>query len=147
MSEAASIEVELTEGCREAINYLRDDLPEAELIAVHGDWAYVSIGEVRPAHVNDVFDNERAHAAIRIPTDFPSGERPYGIVTIPYVTKHDGKDANSEHRGHNHAAPVERAMNVDDTGFWSYRWQNISCTDPEDLRKAPEIVRSRFEKE
>jgi len=147
MSEATSLNAKLTEDCQEAIDHLRAERPEAQLVAVHGDWAYVSIGEVRPAHVNGVFDNKRAHAIIRIPTDFPNGARPYGIVTIPYVTKHNGQNVNSEHRGHDHAAPVERAMNVEDTGFWSYRWQNISCNDSQDLRKAPEIVRSRFEKE
>ena len=147
MSKAASLDSKLTDKCQMAIKELQDERAEAELIAVHGDWAYVSIGEVRPAHINDVFDNERAHAIIRIPTDFPTGARPYGIVTIPYVTKHNGQDANSEHHRHAHSSPVEEAMKVEDTGFWSYRWENISCKDPEDLRKAPEIVRSRFEKE
>lgn len=147
MSEVTPLEPELTRKCLKAIEQLQGKRTEAELVAVHGDWAYISIGEVQPAHVNDVFDNERTHAIIRIPTDFPSGTRPYGIVTIPYVTKHDGQDVDREHHGHAHSAPVEKAMNVENTGFWSYKWDNISCEDPEDLRKAPEIVRSRFEKE
>jgi hypothetical protein len=147
MSEGNSLLREVSESCRTAIQELQDERPEAELVAVHGDWAYISIGEVQPAHVNDVFDQDRAHAVIRIPTTFPTGANPYGIVTIPYVTKHDGQETDSEHRGHNHADPVAEALDVDDTGFWSYRWQNISWTDPEDLRKSPEIVRSRFEKE
>jgi hypothetical protein len=147
MSESKPLMRKVSESCRTAIQELQDERPEAELIAVHGDWAYVSIGEVHPAHVNDVFDQDRAHAVIRIPTTFPTGANPYGIVTIPYVTKHDGQETDSEHRNHNHADPVAEALGVGDTGFWSYRWQNISWTDPEDLRKAPEIVRSRFEKE
>ena len=38
-------------------------------------------------------------------------------------------------------------MGVDDTGMWSYQWEDISWDDPEDLKKALEVVRSRFEKE
>lgn len=138
---------DLSEKGREALSELQEVRPEAELIAVKGDWAWVSIGTVHPAHVNDVFDQEKAHAVIRIPTNFPNGRRPYGIVTIPYVTKHGGKDVNQEMRDHQKAKPVEKAMGVNDTGMWSYRWQDISWNEPADLRKAPEVVRSRFEKE
>lgn len=147
MSEVASLEAELSEDCRTAIEELQEVRPEAELIATEGDWAWVSIGEIYPAHVNDVFDQKTAHAVIRIPTDFPNGRRPYGIVTYPYVTKHDGQDANKEHRNHAKGRPAKKALGVDEVGLWSYQWQDISWNDPEDLRKAPEIVRSRFEKE
>jgi len=146
-TDATGLRAELTEQCRDAIDALQEVRPEAELIAVRGDWAWVSIGNVRPAHVNDVFDEEKAHAVIRIPTDFPTGRRPYGIITIPYVTKHGGQTVDSEHRNHQKAEAVEDALNVDDTGMWSYQWQDISWMDPEDLTKALEIVRSRFEKE
>ncbi|QRV16322.1 hypothetical protein JMJ58_05365 [Haloterrigena salifodinae] len=147
MSEGETLESELSENCREAVSELQEERPEAEVIAVKGDWAWVSIGDVRPAHINGVFDQETAHAVIRIPTDFPNGRRPYGIVTYPYVTKHDGQDADSEHRDHKKGRPAREALGVDEVGLWSYRWQNISWNDPKDLRKAPEIVRSRFEKE
>lgn len=147
MSEGEPLESELSENCREAVSELQEERPEAEVIAVKGDWAWVSIGNVRPAHINDVFDQETAHAVIRIPTDFPNGRRPYGIVTYPYVTKHGGQDADSEHRDHQKGRPAREALGVDEVGLWSYRWQNISWNDPKDLRKAPEIVRSRFEKE
>ena len=147
MSSQASLESQVSQSCRDAIECLQDEREEAELVAVEGDWAYVSIGEVHPSKVNDVFDEDRAHAVIRIPTDFPAGTRPYGIVTIPYVTKNGGQDVDSEHRSHQKARAVEQAMNVNNTGMWSYQWENISRTDPEDLKKAPEIVRSRFEKE
>lgn len=146
-NEGVDLRRHLSEQCREALEELQDVRPEAELIAVRGDWAWVSIGTVYPAHVNDVFDQEEAHAIIRIPTDFPTGRRPYGIVTIPYVTKHDGQDVNKEMRNHQKAQPVEEAMGVEDTGMWSYKWKDISWNDPADLQKAVEIVRSRFEKE
>ncbi|MDH5021684.1 hypothetical protein [Halobacterium rubrum] len=146
-TDATALRAELTEQCRDAIDALQEVRPEAELIAVRGDWAWVSIGNVRPAHVNDVFDEEKAHAVIRIPTDFPTGRRPYGIITIPYVTKHGGQTVDSEHRNHQKAEAVEDALGVDDTGMWSYQWQDISWMEPEDLTKALEIVRSRFEKE
>ncbi|MDL0126621.1 hypothetical protein [Halobacterium salinarum] len=146
--DAAGLRAELTESCRQAIDALQDEVrPEAELIAVRGDWAWVSIGNVHPAHVNDVFDEEKAHAVIRIPTNFPHGTRPYGIITIPYVTKHDGQDVHQEMRNDQKAEPVEDALGVDDTGMWSYQWRDISWDDPEDLTKALEVVRSRFEKE
>ena len=147
MSGIASLEAELSEDCQEAIECLQDERPEAKLVAVRGDWAWVSIGEVYPAHVNDVFDDERAHAIIRIPTDFPNGVRPYGIVTVPYVTKHNGQAVHQEMRNDRKAEPVEAAMDVEDTGMWSYQWDGLSWKDPEDLKKAPEVVRSRFEKE
>lgn len=137
----------LSEQCCEALKELQKVRPEAELIAVKGDWAWVSIGTVFPKHVNDVFDHEKAHAIIRIPTDFPTGRRPYGIVTIPYVTKHNGQEVHQEMRDDRKAAPVEDAMDVDETGIWSYKWDGISWEEPADLQKAPEIVRSRFEKE
>lgn len=147
MSEETSLKSELTEDCQTAIEELQEVRPEAEFIAVEGDWAWVSIGDVHPAHVNDVFDQETALAVIRIPTDFPNGRRPYGIVTYPYVTKHNGQDTDSEHRDHKKGKPAREALGVEEVGLWSYQWKNISWDDPEDLRKAPEVVRSRFEKE
>lgn len=157
MSEAAdpndaeggptALERHLTEDCRDALSALEEVRPQSELIAVEGDWAYISIGTVHPAHVNPVFDQDEAHAVIRIPTSFPTGADPYGIVTYPYVTKHDGEDVHREHRNHDNGEPAREAFDVDEVGFWSYRWQNISATDPVDLQKALEIVRSRFEKE
>jgi hypothetical protein len=146
-SDATHLRTELSEDCRDALKELQKVRPVAELIAVRGDWAWVSIGIVRPAHVNDVFDHEEAHAVIRIPTNFPNGTRPYGIITIPYVTKHDGQDVHQEMRNDRKAEPVETAMDVDNTGMWSYQWDDISWDDPEDLTKALEVVRSRFEKE
>lgn len=146
--DVAGLRAELTESCRNAVEVLQEEVrPEAKVIAVRGDWAWVSIGTVRPAHVNGVFDQEEVHAVIRIPTNFPHGARPYGIVTIPYVTKHDGQDVHQEMRNDRKAEPVEEAMGVDDTGMWSYQWEDISWDDPEDLKKALEVVRSRFEKE
>jgi hypothetical protein len=143
----ADLRHHLTEKCRKALSELQEVRPEAELIAIKGDWAWVSIGTVYPAHINDVFDQEEAHATIRIPTDFPTGRRPYGIVTYPYITKHGSQNTDSEHRNHEKGRPARDALGVDEVGFWSYRWENISWSEPADLRKAPEIVRSRFEKE
>ncbi|WP_424016277.1 hypothetical protein ACOZ4N_01230 (plasmid) [Halorientalis pallida] len=147
MDQEENLRHHLSDRCRGALTELQEERPESELVAVKGDWAWVSIGTVYPAHVNDVFDQEKAHAVIRIPTDFPTGRRPYGIVTIPYVTKHDGQDVHKEMRDHQKAQPVEDAMDVDETGMWSYQWENISWDEPADLRWAPEVVRSRFEKE
>ncbi|GAA0275327.1 hypothetical protein [Halobacterium noricense] len=137
----------LTDRCRTAIDELRDERPEAELIAVHGDWAWVSIGTVNPSLVNDVFDQEEVLAILRIPTDFPNGRRPYGIVTYPYVTKHDGQEVDSVHRNHQKGRPARDALDVDEVALWSYQWEGFTWNEPADLRKAPEVVRSRFEKE
>jgi len=146
-ADGADLRNHLSERCRDALSELQNERPEAELIAVEGDWAWVSIGTVNPAHVNDVFDQEEVLAILRIPTNFPNGRRPYGIVTYPYVTKHDGQEVDSVHRDHAKGRPAREALGVDEVTLWSYRWEGFSWTEPADLRKAPEVVCSRFEKE
>lgn len=146
MTQSITPEDKLTPSCRQALDHLRDRRSQTQVVVVDGDWAFVSIGKISVNSVNDVVDQERAHVFIRIPTDFPSDTRPYGLVTIPYLTRDGGKEIHREHRNHQHAKPLEDALNASDIGFWSYQWQNISSSDPEDLANAVEIVRSRFQK-
>lgn len=147
MSQTGDPANALDQSCRDALGYLQERRPEAQVIASQGDWAYISLGTIHVRRVNDVFKQEKAHAVIRVPTDFPSATDPYGFVTIPYLTRTDDEDVHREHKNHNNSQPVEQALGVNDTGFWSYKWKGISASDEEDLAKAVDIVRSRLRKE
>lgn len=137
----------LTPSCQEAVEHLRDRCPEAAVVAVHGDWAYVSVGHMDVGRITGVFEQERALAIVRIPKNFPAGERPYGIVTVPHLDRVDGTDVCGQHRSHDNAKAVMGALDVDDVGFWSWRWEGLSHSQPSDLKKAPDLVRRRLRME
>lgn len=146
MSEKPPFEA-LTPSCQEAVRTLQERRPEATVVAVQDNWAYVSVGHIDVGRVVDVFEQDEALGIVRIPKDFPSTERPYGIVTVPYLERTDGQQPRKQHRSHDHARPVEDALGVDDTGFWSWRWDGVSYDDPADLVKAPDLIRERLRME
>lgn len=137
----------LASSCQEAVRHLRERRPEAAVVAVEGDWAFVSVGHIEVGRIVDLYEQDRALGIVRIPKVFPGGERPYGIVTVPYLERTDDKDIPSQHRSHDNARPVEEALGVEDTGFWSWKWEGIQRNAPEHLRKAPDLIRRRLRME
>ena len=144
MSQGIPLEGELSPSCKRALEHLRERRPQAEVVAVRGDWAYVSVGYIDVGAVTDVFASERALGIVRIPTDFPCGARPYGLITVPYLEHSDGQSISKQDRGHKKAEPVERALGTENIGFWSWRWNDVSSNDESDLRKAPDMLRERL---
>lgn len=136
----------LTGSCQEAVRHLRERRPEAAVVAVHGDWAFVSVGHIDVGRIAGVFKQDSALGIVRIPKNFPSGERPYGIITVPYLERADGKKPRKEARSHQNSKPVEKALGKD-VGFWSWRWDGVSHSDPSDLAKAPDLIRERLRME
>lgn len=148
MTQGTTLEDELSDSCQRALEYLRDKRPEAKVVAVQGnDWAYVSVGQIAVATVTDVFEQEEAVGIVRIPTDFPNGRRPYGLITIPYLERSDGQAIPKQDRHEHRLEPVEEALDPDSLGFWSWKWRDLSSSDEADLQKAPEMFRERLRKE
>lgn len=137
----------LAASCQEAVDELQDRCPDATVVAVRGDWAFVSAGSIDVSRIAPIFKREKALGIVRIPKDFPSGDRPYGIVTVPYLERTDGQEPRGQHRSHEKSKPVMEALRVDDVGFWSWRWEGISHSEPSDLRKAPDLIRRRLRME
>jgi hypothetical protein len=138
---------ELDSDCQTAVDELEDRRPQTEVVAVHGDWAYVSVGYVAVGRITEVLDPEEALGIIRIPTDFPNGARPYGLITVPALERTDNQAIRKQSQGDQKAEPVEQALDVDDVGFWSWKWDDVSYDDPSDLRKAPDLFRERLRME
>lgn len=147
MSEEADLTKQLSSSCREALEHLRERRPKAQTVAIHGDWAFISVGYIGVASVTAAFEQEEALGLVRIPTYFPCNTRPYGIITVPFLERSDRQAVRKQERNHNHARPVEQALGVDDTGFWSWRWDDVSSNDESDLRKAPDMIRERLQME
>lgn len=137
----------LSDSCQQALRELRTVRPEADVIAVRGDWAYISVGVIVLDQVSPVFKQDSALGVVRIPTNFPTGTRPYGIVTVPYLERSDGKAISKQHQSHQKAKPVQEALGEDDVGFWSWRWEDVSHDQPRSLRKAPDVIRERLRME
>lgn len=147
MSQGAALEDELSSSCRQALEHLRERRPEADVIAVHGDWAYISVGEIDIAAATDVFERETAEGIVRVPTNFPCNTAPYGLITVPYLERSDGQSISKQERSHAKAEAVEEALGTDDIGFWSWRWNQISSSNPSDLKVAPDMFRERLRME
>lgn len=137
----------LASSCQEAVRHLRERCPEAAVVAVEGDWAFVSVGHIEVGRIVDLYEQDRALGIVRIQKLFPDGERPYGIVTVPYLERTDGKDIPRQRRSHENARPVEEALGIDDSGFWSWKWEGIKRDAPEHLKKAPDLIRKRLRME
>lgn len=137
----------LSDSCRQALQELQDLRPEADVITVRGDWAYISIGVIALDRVSPTFKQDSALGVVRIPTNFPTGTRPYGIVTVPYLERSDGNSISKQHRAHQKAEPVQEALGEDNVGFWSWRWEDVSHDQPSSLRKAPDVIRERLRME
>lgn len=142
-----SLESELSPSCQRALEFLQERRPESDVIAVYGDWAYISIGEIEVATITDVFQQEFAKGIIRIPTDFPCNTDPYGLITVPYLERADNQSMSKQERGHQKARPVEEALDTEDIGFWSWQWNEISSSKESDLKKAPDMFRERLQME
>ena len=138
---------ELHERCQDAVDYLQERRPEAKVVAVHGDWAYISVGYIEVGRITDVFEEDEALGIVRIPTNFPKGTRPYGIITVPYLERSDGQKIKKQERSDQKAKPVKDALDVDDLGFWSWKWSDVSHEEASDLQKAPDLIRERLRME
>lgn len=140
----SNLTTRLSDSCQQALQELQVLRPEAEVIAVRGDWAYVSIGTIALDQISPVFKQDSALGIVRIPTNFPTGTHPYGIVTVPYLERSDGSEMSKQHRSHKKAEPVQEALGENNVGFWSWRWEDVSHNQPRCLRKAPDVIRERL---
>jgi hypothetical protein len=137
---------DLSEECERALDALQEKRPAAKLVATQGgDWAYVSIGRVRVTELAPEFtkpdDGDNAVGIVRIPTNFPNGN-PYGVVIVPPLEHADDDGFPDQDVNHQNAQPVLDALDdVEDVGWVSCRWRHVTIEEPEDLRKAPEVVR------
>lgn len=147
MSQDPALESELSESCLRAFGHLQDRRPEAEIIAIDGDWGYFSFGHIRVIDVTDTFEQEEALGIARVPTNFPCNTDPYGLLTVPALDRKDGQPIDSQDRSHQRAQPVIDALGTDDVGFWSWQWERISSTEETDLKKAPDMLRERLQME
>ena len=146
MSRGRTLENELSPSCQRALDHLNERRPEAELVAVEGDWAYVSVGHIDVSAVTNVFEEDETLGIIRIPTDFPCNTAPYGLITVPYLNRLDGQTVGKQDRNHQKAEAVQGLFD-DEVGFWSWRWNNVSSNAEADLRKAPDMFRERLRME
>lgn len=137
----------LTDSCREALGELREVCQGAKVVAVHGDWAFISLGHFDLRQINDIYKQDQVLGVIRIPKDFPQGPDPYGIITVPYLERSDGQQISKQDKGHQKASAVSEAFDTDDIGFWSWKWDGVSRDSPGALRKAPAMVRKRLSME
>lgn len=146
MSQQSALVAELSPSCRDALNHLQERRPRAEVVAVEGDWAYVSVGYIDVSAVSSVFDQEDALGIVRIPTDFPCNTAPYGLITVPALERSDGQHIGKQDLNHQKANAVAGLFD-EPVGFWSWRWNEVSSNEESDLRKAPDMLRERLQME
>lgn len=146
MIQETALEDELSPSCRRALDSLRERRPQAEVVAVEGDWAYVSVGHIDVSGVTQVFEQEETLGIVRIPIDFPCNTAPYGLITVPALKRSNGQAIGKQDRNHQKARAMADLFE-EPVGFWSWRWNQVSSDDESDLRKAPDMLRERLQME
>lgn len=113
---------------------------DAKAVAVEGNFAFIDLGEMV---LPDLYVQNMVRIFGRAPLTFPLAQ-PYGIVTAPLLQRADGCPIERQHANHQTARPVEEALGISGTGFWSWNWQNMPLQDPKDLASIFEWARKRI---
>ena len=119
-------------------------LPNASVVAIDGNFVILSIGtmtqparrealpDAADANLPEAYVEDKAMLFARVSRNFPNAES-YGVITLPYLTRRDGRAIEWQHRNNANAAAVTEAFDRADVGFWSWNWQGAPCRIPEDL--------------
>lgn len=124
-------EGQLPAAFREGLAALRKHVPDAAVIAVHDNFAYIDLGEI-PADDLALYQQTQVQIFVRVPLTFPNAA-PYGIATAPFLVRKDGAQIERQHHNHANAAPVAAYLGRQDLGFWSWDWSNMPLRRSEDL--------------
>lgn len=115
------------------------EVEDAEVVAVENNFAYIAIGRVS---LPDIYRQGEAEVYVRVPLTFPKA-KPYGVVTDPYLHRKDGGAIERYHRNHANTRPVQQALGLAESGFFSWDWKGMPLRRPEDMAAAVEWARKR----
>jgi hypothetical protein len=100
---------------------------EASVMAVDGNFVLFDLGTgALPAS----YSEREARVFARVSLDFLNAE-PYGVITIPFLHRVDGKPIPNQHAGHESARPVDPTGTA--SGFWSWNWTSMPRRRAEDV--------------
>ena len=116
------------------------EVDEAHVVVLDGNFALIDIGIVG---LPDLYEELEAGLYVRAPLSFPHAV-PYGFVTIPYLNRKDRQPVERQHRNHQHARKLQQTLGVSNTGFWSWSWDRMPKSRPEDLVAIVEWARKRL---
>ncbi|HEY4180217.1 MAG TPA: hypothetical protein VGM90_25415 [Kofleriaceae bacterium] len=115
------------------------DLP-CVVIAIAENFAYIDLGEEA---LGGHYKEGCARVVARVALTFPDAD-PYGLVVMPVLHRSDDKPVDRQHPGHPHATPAATALGVTDFAFWSWNWERMPRSKPEDMASVAEWARKRF---
>jgi hypothetical protein len=134
-------ETQLSQDFRTGLEALRaaTGLPCA-VLAIADNFVHIDLGEEL---LGPHYKETSARLIARIAVTFPAAE-PYGLVIIPVLHRTDDKPVDRQHPGHANAQPSATALGVTDFAFWSWNWERMPRTKPEDMVAVAEWARKRL---
>jgi hypothetical protein len=146
-------EAELPNALRRGLQAIRERVfPNAAVVAEEPNFVIVSAGTmtkpsarsgtpvVGDVDLPDAYAEDHVTIFARVSRNFPNADS-YGVVTIPFLTRVDGKVIEWQHRNNQHASAVMAALGRNDAGFWSWNWQGAPQRVAEDLVAVVEWAR------
>jgi len=127
-------------------------LPGAFVVALEPNHAIISVGTMTKAATRvgdptvsdtdlpDAYVESQVSIFARVSRNFPNADS-YGVVTVPFLTRTDGRPIEWQHRDNANAASTMAALGRSDAGFWSWNWQGAPQRVPEDLVAVVEWAR------
>jgi hypothetical protein len=132
MTTAVTVEeAQLPTGFQRGLAAVRKQVPDAAVVAVQDNFAIIGIGELSNEDLTR-YTQDSARLFVRAPLTFPNAP-PYGLITVPFLTRKDGVAIERQHLNHPNAAPVAAYLGATELGFWSWDWSNMPLRRPEDL--------------
>jgi hypothetical protein len=127
-------------------------LPDAAVVALEDNFVIVSMGTMTKASVRtggptiadvdlpEAYVEDNAMIFARVSRNFPNADS-YGVITVPFLTRRDGKLVEWQHHNNQNAAAVMAALGRSDAGFWSWNWQGAPQREAGDLAAVVEWAR------
>jgi hypothetical protein len=127
-------------------------LPDALVVAIEDNHVIIAIGTMTKASTRigdptigdadlpDAYVENQTGLFARVSRTYPNADS-YGVITVPFLTRIDGKPIEWQHRNNANAASAMAALGRSDAGFWSWNWTGAPQRVPEDLVAVVEWAR------
>lgn len=152
-TDPPTIEARLPPEFRTGLEALRgfNGLPaDAVYPVTDSNQVFVCLGVWNLPIINDSYVDEASDTAVyarysrRFGQDDDT-EQQYGFTTYPETKIKNGDLANVR-LGQGHTQDLAKALDVDTNAisYWSWNWNDVEITDPEDMVRLVPMIRARF---
>ena len=140
--ETGPQESSLSHNLQRGIEALRREYPQRliETTAVSGNWVAISLGTFPVAEYDENSDQGEVELFVRVPKTFPNGNCK-GFGACPPLERVLQGSVNQNASWHPEVQSAVQNVRSENVEFYSWNWQGVEPSTPEDLVVAMDLAK------